>query len=160
MANKSFELPPRSGPKPETNPWMPHLQLADNADDDVYRDLAEWLFGLEHVEERRSRVSLPSSRAAWISDSYEAVNPIAEREFTHIHTEPGPGSQHLGIPKQDADEILGKGWGEAHPINHLVPDYEMLMIYAPRNDQELAVVKTIITRAYDWALTTDPASAS
>ncbi len=155
MTNATFELPPRSGPRPETNPSMPHLQLTDNANDDVYRDLAEWLFGLEHVEERRSRVSLPSSRAAWIRDSYEAMNPMAEREFTHIHTEPGPGSQHLGIPKQDADEILGKGWGEPHPINHLVPDYEMLMIYAPRNDGELATIKAIINRAYDWALTVD-----
>ena len=133
---------------------MPHLQLSDNAVEDVYERMAGWLFGLEHVYEDRSRVSIPSTRAAWIEAS-EPINPLAEREFTHIHTEPGPGSQHLPIPKPDAEQILANGWGEPHPINHLVPDYELLMIYAPRDDQELAVVKTIVTRAYEWARTVD-----
>ncbi|MFQ5966540.1 MAG: hypothetical protein ACE5MI_02890 [Acidimicrobiia bacterium] len=160
MGKTPFALPGRSGPKPKTNPWMPHLQLSDNAEDAVYRDLATWLFGLEHVEEGRSRVSLPSSRAAWISESYGPINPVAEREFTHIHTEPGPGSQHMGIPKQFADEILEKGWGEPHPMNEHVPDYELLMIYAPRNDEELAAIKTIIASAYHWALGTEPTEAA
>jgi len=63
MTQTDFELPQRTGEPPNVNPGMPHLQLTDNAGDEVYQQLAVWLFGLDHVEEGRSRVSLPSSRA-------------------------------------------------------------------------------------------------
>ena len=146
-----FELPKRQGHLPQVNPGMPHLQLSDNAPDDVYGRFADWLFGLEHVEEDRSRVSLPSSRAAWIRDV--PVNRLAQREFTHIHTEPGPGSQHLALPSEDAAEVLAKGWGEEHPTNPFIPEFELLMIYAPRTEEDLGVVQAIVRRAYDWTLT-------
>jgi len=154
MADPSFELPERSGPAPQVNPGMPHLQLADNSDDDAYAQLADWLFGLDGVEEGRSRVSIPSSRAAWITEA--PVNPIAQREFTHIHTEPGPGSQHTPLPAEVASEVLAKGWGVEHPTNPYIHDFELLMIYAPRSDEELEAVKAIITQAYDWTLDTTP----
>jgi hypothetical protein len=41
---------------------MPHSQLIENSPADIFDALAQWLFALPHVEERRSRVSLPSSR--------------------------------------------------------------------------------------------------
>jgi len=131
---------------------MPHLQLSDNAGADVYRQMAEWLFGLDHIEEGRSRVSIPSSRAAWVDEAYGPINPIAQREFTHIHTEPGPGSQHMALPADVAEEVLTKGWGEEHPTNPYIHDFELLMIYAPRTEDDLEAVKTIVTRAYEWTL--------
>ena len=146
----NFELPQRAGDAPQVNPGMPHLQLTDNAGDDVYKQFADWLFALDHVEEDRSRVSIPSSRAAWIRDA--PVNSLAQREFTHIHTEPGPGSQHLGLPTEVADEVLAKGWGIEHPTNPYIHDFELLMIYAPRTEDDLEAVKTIVTRAYEWTL--------
>lgn len=155
MAQLDFTLPQRMGDKPQTNSSMPQLQLTQNASEELYQRLAEWLFSLEHIEERKTHVSIPSSRAAWISDSYLHVNPIADREFVHIHTEPGPGSLHLHLPKEDADEVLDKGWGKDHPRNSYQPNFEILMIYAPRDDDELEVVKKIITRAYQWSLATE-----
>jgi phospholipase/carboxylesterase len=112
------------------------------------------LFSLDHVEERRSRVSIPSSRAAWIDKA--PINPIAQREFTHIHTEPGPGSQHMPLPADVAAEVLAKGWGEPHPTNPYIHDFELLMIYAPRSEDELEAVEAIITRGYEWTLDTGP----
>ena len=150
-----FDLERRQGDPPAVNPGMPHLQLNQNADEATYQRLADWLFSQEHVEERRSRVSIPSSRAAWIVES-ETINPVAEREFTHIHTEPGPGSQHMPVPDDVAAEILGKGWGEPHPMNPHIPKYELVMVYAPRDDEELDTIKAIITRAYAWALDSTP----
>ena len=146
----TFELPLRSGQPPQVNPGMPHLQLTDNAGDEVYRQLADWLFSLDHVEEGQSRVSLPSSRAAWINEA--PINPIAQREFTHIHTELGPGSQHIPLPADVAAEVLAKGWGEEHPTNPYIHDFELLMIYAPRTDDELDTIKAIINHAYQWTL--------
>ena len=143
-----FTLPQRAGDPPQVNPGMPHLQLTDNAGDELYSQFADWLFTLDHVEEDRSRVSIPSSRAAWIREA--PVNPLAQREFTHIHTEPGPGSQHLSLPKPDADEVLAKGWGIEHPTNPYIHDFELLMIYAPRTEEDFAAVKMIVIRAYEW----------
>jgi phospholipase/carboxylesterase len=152
MTDTHFELPERTGPAPQVNPGMPHLQLTDNADDDVYAALADWLFSLDGVEEGRSRVSIPSSRAAWINEL--PINPIAQREFTHIHTEPGPGSQHIPLTAAVAEEVLAKGWGEPHPTNPYIHDFELLMIYAPRTEEELEAVKAIIDQAYRWTLLT------
>ena len=144
-----FELPQREGAPPQVNPGMPHLQLTDNAPDDIYDLLAVWLFSLPHVTEDRSRVSLPSSRAAWLKDV--KINRLAQREFTHIHVEPGPGSQHLALPTEIADEVLAKGWGIEHPTNPYIHDFELLMIYAPRNPEDLEAVQQITGAAYDWA---------
>ena len=153
MTDTHFELPERTGPAPEVNPGMPHLQLSENSGDEIYAQLAEWLFTLDGVEEGRSRVSIPSSRAAWINEL--PINPIAQREFTHIHTEPGPGSQHIPLPAVVAEEVLAKGWGVEHPTNPYIHDFELLMIYAPRTEEELEAVKAIISRAYDWTLDAD-----
>ena len=153
MTDTHFELPERTGPAPEVNPGMPHLQLTENSGDEIYAQLAEWLFTLDGVEEGRSRVSIPSSRAAWINEL--PINPIAQREFTHIHTEPGPGSQHIPLPAVVAEEVLAKGWGVEHPTNPYIHDFELLMIYAPRTEEELEAVKAIISQAFDWTLDAD-----
>ena len=131
---------------------MPHTQLTENAPAVLFGELAQWLFSLPHVEERRSRVSVPSSRAAWISDDIALASPLAEREFTHLHQEPGPGSQHLALAPAEAGIVLAQGWGEPHPIDGLKTGVRYLMIFAPRDAAELEVIKTIIGRAYDWTV--------
>ena len=152
MSDKEFTLPTREGVKPQTGPSMPHLQLTNNSDNEVYEALAEWLFSLEHVEERPTRVSIPSTRAAWIIESYEDVPSGLNREFTHIHTEPGPGSQHISLPKDIASEVVAKGWGEYHPINDQIPDFDLIMVFAPRDNQELDVTKSITMQGYRFAI--------
>lgn len=146
-------LPERTGQPPTTTAGMPHSQVDQNSPPDVFAALADWLFSLPDVQERRSRVSLPSSRAAWVIDERAITNPLAEREFTHLHLEPGPGSQHLGLAQADAEMVLARGWGEPHPIDGLRPGMRYLMIFAPRDHAELATIQTIVRRAYDWTLT-------
>ncbi len=152
MPITEFTLPTRDGEKPQTGPSMPHLQLSNNSNDETDQALASWLFSLEHVEERPTRVSIPSTRAAWIVESYEAVPPGLNGEFTHIHTEPGPGSQHISLPKEAASEAVAKGWGEYHPINDQIPDFDLIMIFAPRDLQDLEIVKTITMQGYKFVL--------
>ena len=152
MLIAEFTLPTRNGEKPQTGPSMPHLQLSDNSNDETYQALASWLFSLEHVEERPTRVSIPSTRAAWIVESYEAVPPGLNREFTHNHTEPGPGSQHISLPRKAASEAVAKGCGEFHPINVQIPDFDLIMVFAPRNIQDLEIIKSITMRGYKFVL--------
>ena len=41
MTQTDFELPQRKGEAPQVNPGMPHLQLSDNAGEDVYQQMAK-----------------------------------------------------------------------------------------------------------------------
>jgi hypothetical protein len=150
-----LSLPQRAGAKPDTTAAMPHSQLTENSDVDIYDAFAEWLFSLEHISEGRSAVSLPSSRAAWLAESAGAVRPGLTREFTHIHTEPGLGSQHLSLDRASAAEVFEKGWGEPHPMNDIIPDFELLMIFAARDTEELEVIKQITLRALEYSLGVD-----
>lgn len=133
---------------------MPHSQVDQNSPPEIFAALADWLFGLPKVREGRSRVSLPSSRAAWITEDVSITNPLAEREFSHLHMEPGPGSQHLGLPTEDGETVLAQGWGEPHPIDGLRPGVRYLMVFAPRDVDELEVVKDIVRRVYEWTIAT------
>ena len=116
-------------------------------------DLRSFLFSLEHVEEKQTQTSLPSARGAFIASDVK-VNSAINREFTHIHMEPGPGSQHLMLTEGDAARVIDNGWGVKHPwSNRLAPSGMMLlMIYAPRDETDLVQVQKIITAAWHLAL--------
>ena len=82
------------------------------------------------------------------------MNKAIKREFTHIHMEPGPGSQHLVLTDADARTTIAAGWGVKHPwSDSLTSDgFTLLMIYAPRDKTDLAQIKKIITAAWQLAL--------
>ena len=73
---------------------------------------------------------------------------IGGREFAHIHPQAnGSGSLHLRLPVDQAKEVVERGWGEWHPfaVDGTMPG--MVMVYAPRSDEDLKVVQTIIEAA-------------
>jgi hypothetical protein len=76
------------------------------------------------------------------------MNPhaLVEREFGHIHPYPDC-SLHLFLPMKDAKEIVLKGWGEFHPLAFLKEVLlNFIMLYCPRSQDELSLVKRIILR--------------
>lgn len=149
-------FPKRSGERPKTGPKIPHLQLTDNSNIELYNRLADWLFALEHIEERATIISVRGARAAWIKDDYPNANfdvLPTKREFTHIHPLDiyGGGSQHLSLEREDCETIIEKGWGEYHPLDpRIFPDkkYGHIMVYAPRTSEELEVIKVITLKSY------------
>lgn len=61
---------------------------------------------------------------------------------------------HLALSCPDADEVLVKGWGEYHPLagmNARVPPC-LMMIYAPRTQEEIAVTMSILKASYLFTL--------
>lgn len=149
-----LNLPRRDGPKPDTTSGLPHSQVTQHGPDAVIEKLHEWCFSLPHVNEEDSGISVPGSRALILQDSVPA-NPEAfmiGREFAHIHPRPDSGSMHLHLAPDDAREICGTGWGENH---YLVTQGKwregLVMIFSPRDDAELEVVKTIVARSYGFA---------
>ncbi|MGH1366477.1 MAG: hypothetical protein ACRBF0_23145 [Calditrichia bacterium] len=149
-------LDKRSGTPPQVPDMVPHQQLDQNSPPEVLEKLKSFLFSLDHVEEKQSRNSLPSAFGAYINADVN-VNKQINREFTHIHIEPGPGSQHLALTEKEFQQVNEKGWGIKHPwSNKLMDDgLVLVMVYAPRDEEDLENIQKIITAAWHLALSVD-----
>lgn len=151
----SQPLPERRGPQPTTTPTNPHTQLDQQPTDGSIREkLAQYVFALPDVEERETRISVPGARALWLRDDVPAGPPVAfmiEREFAHLH--PGHDqSLHAALPPDLAQAAIDMGWAELHPVARmgLIPP-TVVMIYAPRDDEELDIVSNLILASYRFA---------
>jgi hypothetical protein len=147
-------LPQRQGERPKTHYGLPHEQLSQNAPPEMYERLKGQAWGFEFVERRPSLVSVPGAEALWLGD--EAGHGCAEaflagKEFAHVHP-PYDGSMHMRLPEDQVGELLERGWGEHHP---LVPAGKMaptsVMVYGPRDPDELGIVMSLIGESYDFA---------
>jgi hypothetical protein len=75
---------------------------------------------------------------------------LAGGEFAHLHPD---GSLHLTLPRDLGDEVVVQGWGEVHVdarVRRGSPIF--MMIYAPRDEDELEAVWRIFRMSYEFAL--------
>lgn len=149
-----MNLAQRSGPKPETTNSLPHSQVTQHGPDELIERLHTWCFSLPDVNEEDSGISVPGSRALILRDGVQS-NPagfMIGREFAHIHPHPDNGSMHLVLSAEDAREMIAEGWGENH---YLVDQGKwaegLVMVFSPRDEDELEAVKAIVTRSYEFA---------
>ncbi|MGK5631585.1 luciferase domain-containing protein [Streptomyces sp. URMC 123] len=73
--------------------------------------------------------------------------PPRGTEFVHLHAD---GSLHLALHPDDQAAVLGADWGERHPLYH-PRRANALMVYAPRDEDEHALVQEIVTASYRYA---------
>jgi hypothetical protein len=148
-------LPVRPGPRPSTTPTNPHTQLDQQPEDQTIRtQLAQRVFSLPDVEERPTMISVPGARALWLGDGVAAGPAEAfmiEREFAHLHPEPDQ-SLHAALPPDIAQAAITAGWAELHPVARmgLIPP-TTVMLYSPRNQDELDVVYQLVLSSYVYA---------
>lgn len=147
-------LPKRVGAKPRTTPTNPHTQLDQNPDERVVEELARRIFALPGVKQRPSMISVPGARALWLEENVPVGPPeafIIGREFAHIHPIPD-GSLHAALPPELAAEAIEKGWAEQHPVARMgyIPT-NVVMIYAPRNAEEVEIVAGLVTESHRYA---------
>jgi phospholipase/carboxylesterase len=149
----NLTLPRRPGAEPAVTNGVPHIQMDQTSDDELYGRLAKWAFSHERVEERPSQASLPGAQGLTIRSGLATRDDamIVGREFAHIHRHPGAGSLHLRLPEDQAMEVVTMGWGVWHPFALSGSAPGMLMVHAPRTDADLDVVKEIISAAIDYA---------
>src|SRR5215210_1148352 len=152
-------LPKRSGSRPSTTPTNPHTQLEQNPQLEVIEELARRVFALPGVEERSSAISVPGARALWLREDVPAGPQEAfmvGREFAHIHPMPD-GSLHAALPPEVAEEAISKGWAEQHPVARMgyIPQ-NVVMIYGPRDEQEVEVVAGLVVEAYRYTTSVVP----
>ena len=156
-------LPGRSGARPRTHKGLPHQQLDQQPRDDMIRtQLAEWLVALEGVAEAPSGISVPGARALVLHDATPGPPEafLVGREFAHMHPPPDH-SLHITLPEQRAREAIEAGWAEFHPLvddGRLPPT--VVMVYAPRDQAELAVVSGLVQESYQFASGRKPAAAA
>ena len=146
----------RSGPKPATSLGMPHQQLDQQPQDSSPREaLALRVFALPGVLEERSGVSVPGARAL-VLDVTAAHGPdtsfMVGREFAHLHPSPDE-SLHIVLPRDLAAAAIEAGWAEPHPLAARMHGPSIaVMVFAPRNDEEVAVVAGLVEASYRNAI--------
>jgi len=105
------------------------------------------------VIEVPSRISVPGARALWLHEGAEGPPEafLAGNEFAHLH--PGADqSLHAMLPGPLAMAVVGAGWAEHHPMARqgLIPG-TAVMVYAPRDDAERAVVEQLVRASHAFA---------
>ncbi|MEM6767121.1 MAG: hypothetical protein AAF824_21430 [Bacteroidota bacterium] len=148
-------LPTRKGDRPQTTNTNPHTQLNQQPEELSHiKKLMDWAFQLGHIERKPSGVSVPGAIAMCMEEEHTCKSCNAfmiGTEFAHFHPHPDY-SMHLGLPEDDAKVIINKGWGEWHPLirrGFLPPN--IIMMYAPRDQEEFEVAKFILGNSYHYA---------
>lgn len=151
--DNTIEISVRKGDHPEIGQTPPQLQYSDLGPEDIRLALKKWAFNtFPNVTEHDTMISVPTSRALWLKEEVTPAHddafmpPAGSREFCHLHED---GSFHTVVDRVLEDEILEKQWG----VRHMYYDrgVKEMLVYAPRDVDELKVSKKIITESYRYA---------
>ncbi|KAF5125660.1 hypothetical protein E5D57_010350 [Metarhizium anisopliae] len=161
---RSQSLPYRSGPRPRVVGIAPQRQLDQHGARNSYHTLRRAMvklgngsplkFGTERSCVEKHGLALFAKHALWTN---------CQGEIVHVHD--SDHSMHMCLHPDDIGEVLAKGWGQMHPLARkgwflqmpVAPNF--VMIYAPRNEQELQIVYRIIEAAI-WYISEEKASLS
>jgi hypothetical protein len=149
MPSMALTLPPREGDAPRTTSTNPHTQLEQNAPVELQEELWQRMASLPDVTPAPSRISVPGARAITLDEAHAQGAPealIVDGEFAHLHPH-ADGSLHLTLPRDLAEEVVAKGWGEPH----VVVGWAAPMVYGPRDASELEIVWSIVQASYEHA---------
>ncbi|ROO85271.1 hypothetical protein EDD29_2813 [Actinocorallia herbida] len=150
--------PPRPGPRPRTTGLeIPHDQLDQFSPPHIRAALVAEARALDGVFTGPSQVSEPSSLALRLHDPagpWEAYLHPSRDEFAHIHRS---GFLHLTVPAALAAPLERAGWAEPHPISRR-PEWPdaIVMLYAPRDEADLAVARAVLRASWRQAAATSP----
>jgi hypothetical protein len=149
-----FATNSRRGPKPRTTRTNPHTQLDQNAPSDLQEAVFAHVSSLPGVRVGASHVSVPGARAFHLDGARnsEADAFMVEREFAHLHPRTD-GSLHAALPPEHVELAISNGWAEYHPLagRYGLPA-NIVMIYGPRERNELATVIELMDLTYRRAL--------
>ncbi|KAK2595235.1 hypothetical protein QQS21_007022 [Conoideocrella luteorostrata] len=158
------DLPYRSGPRPIVAGIAPQRQLDQHGSRHSYQTLRRAMmklgtgtplkFGTERSCVEKHGLALFAKHA---------LRTNCQGEIVHVHD--SDHSMHMCLHPSDIQEVLSKGWGQRHPLARkgwllqmpVSPNF--VMIYAPRNEQELQIVYRIIEAAI-WYTSEEHASLS
>ena len=147
-------LPRRAGQRPTVSWTIPQEQRSDNAPVDLQEKLFARISSLAGVSTSQSVISVPGARGLMIKPEPDAPEDAflvpSAGEFAHQHP-PHDGSLHLALPPQLAADAIAKGWAAAHPLAGIRLARGMVMVYGPRDENELHVVAAMVETSHACA---------
>ncbi|KIJ59876.1 hypothetical protein HYDPIDRAFT_117967 [Hydnomerulius pinastri MD-312] len=152
LIKRQLNIPERRGERPRTG-WhfLPHRQV-DRLPSQEAKKKLNAIFA-KRAKDNTHIVELAVSPHERMHDAMVIASSVASphkaadhapREIAHIHPEIDY-SLHVTLSPQDCKLVIERGWGERHPLSgtKALPK-EYLLIYSPRDDEELEVVDRII----------------
>ncbi|KAK8122171.1 hypothetical protein PG984_010841 [Apiospora sp. TS-2023a] len=153
--------PPRSGPRPDVPSYViPQRQTTEQSPASMLAKQEAFIAAVatDNASLLRHEPSMLEGRthnALWLAPDEDVSDggiPLMLRrtkgEFLHPHRE---GSSHGIFSLTDAARLIELGWAERHPLTGIETKFGMpwsyVLIYAPRNGEELAIWKNIIMAA-------------
>lgn len=152
MSTLVEEMPLRSGPKPRTTTSNPHQQTDQFATPQALRAAIDAVRGLPGVRLGPS-MRAPRGTVGLYLDAGKGPDKafMLGKEFAHFHPIPD-GSVHCTLPPGFREEVIAARWAEPHPLAGFDTVSEhLVMIYAPRNTEEAAIVADIVRRSHTYA---------
>lgn len=147
------QLHQRAGSRPEVSWSIPQEQRSDNSSHDLQEELFRRLAALPGVTSGPSAISVPGARGLMVDPSAGPLDAfLVPRvgEFAHLHPE-YDGSLHVALPPALATDAIKKGWAVAHPLAGIRLTRGMVMLYGPRDRDELEVVLALATNSHSYA---------
>ena len=145
----------RRGSRPATTSQIPHSQIDQQPADNRYLtavldEAGSW----PGVRSGESGISVEGAVALILAEDV-ATGPIEAfvvgREFCHGHAQ-GDYSLHLTLPVDLVPDVEAAGWTEPHflVLTGRLPRTHV-MLYAPRDESEVAVALAVVRASYDFA---------
>lgn len=154
------DLPARAGPRPKTNPCLPHQQTSENPSKELWDKLVARVFSADlfpgSTGPHRSLVSLPDSLAMFLdgNPAIPCTHAVIGKEWAHVHGAKD-GSLHVGLSEADAATVINANWGERHLLagkntgRMQVPE-GLVMVYAPRDESDIEIIVRILKASYNY----------
>jgi hypothetical protein len=146
----------RAGPRPKVSGIAPHRQVDQKATPAIFQDLRAAILGL--AETNKTKLRHGTSCLEKHGPGLFALTPINRSRHCNgevCHAHPSDGSIHLTLHPKDAAIVLQQAWGERHPLStggwlsRFVPA-GFVMVYAPRDEEEVKIVMGIVKAAVWW----------
>lgn len=150
-----IDLPIRSSPRPKLMPRiLPQRQVPDKILStasqtrlhSIVSSLAE--AHSDVFEVKPSHTEGKTTEGLYARHDLKTLNPVArDKILDHEigHTHPADDSLHVWLSDRDAIEVVSKGWGQRFCLTFVKKGW--VMIYAPRNMDEVEVVERIVKAA-------------
>lgn len=152
---KSGKVPERSGSPPNIIRWtLPQRQFPGPITKAALDELTNLMQTFastapysEYIETRPSKTEGGTGPAIYVKPDVKTINPVAHKIFYEVaHVHPKENSLHVYVSPKDARTVVSRGWGQLFPVTWLAPP-SWIMVYAPRDERELEVVKEIVRAA-------------
>lgn len=148
------DLSPRLGAPPVVDVRYPCLQVDDHAPAAIRARLLEIAGGLDGVQVEPTALSVPGD-ALVLREELARGKPeafIRGREFAIVRAD---GSVHVSLDPVWGQRLLDTGWGTIHPVARYMAGVlppQSMVIYAPRDEDELDVMRGVLEAAHVFAI--------